>query len=277
MELPSDLVPSLYLFAQGPRQTYFGVIDYNLLYRQSDWPHATRQNLEVLVSWIDSGPALLLILLALGGYLFVRFRADWEPVRKAELYLCAWLSAGLGVYIASCVRPDFERYFIFVIPFLSILATAGLFAAGSLLYRIDRPWVPAAFITFLTLVGLGRALYLERDAMSWMDLEITARKVTEVTAHDQPLFADEAIYFLTKHEPPSGMEMRNSHKFNFSPATLSQFHLIPQAELDQRVKAGYFATLETCEDTDFIDEHRYSKIFAHTADAGDCTVFWGKK
>ena len=112
--------------------------------------------------------------------------------------------------------------------------------------------------------------------MVWPDLEKTAAKVKEVTTPGQTLFADEAIYFLTRHTPPSGMEMRNSHKFNFPQPLLALLHLIPQVELDQQVKAGAFSTLETCEEQDEVEAHGYARLYAKKAVVGECTVFWGK-
>jgi len=268
--------PLLWLFAQGPRQVWFGVVQYNLLYRQLDWPGALGHNFEVWATWIDCGPALLLLLLAAGGLLFIYFRSGWEAQRKAEFYLCAWLSVALAAYISS-VLPTFARYYIFTVPFLGILAVAGIYAAGSSLYKLDRPWHPVLLLTFLLSFGLGKSLYEERDNMVWPDLEKTAKKVNEVTTPRQRLFADEAIYFLTRHDPPSGMEMENSHKFNFPPAQLALLHLLPQAELDRQVKAGAFSTLETCADEDDVKEHGYAKVYAKSAPAGECTVFWDKK
>ena len=233
-------------------------------------------NFEVLASWIDCGPALLLLLLSAGGLLFIYFRSDWEAQRKAEFYLCAWLSIALAVYISS-VLPTFERYYIFTVPFLGILAVAGIYGAGSSLYSSDRPWQPILVLTLLLSFGLAKSLYDERDIMVWPDLEKTARKVNEVTTSRQTLFADEAIYFLTRHDPPSGMEMENSHKFNFSEALLALLHLIPQAELDQQVKAGAFSTLETCDEQDEVEAHGYAQLYSKNAAAGECTVFWGKK
>jgi hypothetical protein len=113
--------------------------------------------------------------------------------------------------------------------------------------------------------------------MVWADLEQTAKKVNEVTTPRQTLFADEAIYFLTRHDPPSGMEMDDSHKFKFPPPMLALLHVIPRAELDRRVKAGAFSTLETCEGEDDAEAHGYAKLFADKATAGACLVFWGKR
>jgi 4-amino-4-deoxy-L-arabinose transferase-like glycosyltransferase len=266
-------IPVFWLFLKGPRQVFFGIIQYHALYRRLDWPDALDQNLDVFASLINYGPALLLVLLSAGGLLFIYFRSGWEAQRKAEFFLCAWLIIGMTAYISS-VLPTFARYYIFTVPFLSILAVVGIYAAGSSLYEPDRPWQPVLVMIFLFSFGLATSLYEDRDSMVWADLEKTATKVNEVTTPQQKLFADEAIYFLTRHDPPSGMEMRDSHKFNFAPAELALLHIIPQAELDKRVKEGAFSTLETCADQDEIESHGYAKPYGKKAAAGECTVFW---
>src|SRR5215469_6244 len=131
-------IPVLLLFARGPSQVFFGAVQYNLVHRLTDWPGATRQNLEVLASWINSGSALLLILLAACGLLFIRFRSRWDAAVKAEFYLCAWLSVAIAAYLFY-VRPTFERYFVFAVPFAAILAVAGIYFLTTALYRRDRP------------------------------------------------------------------------------------------------------------------------------------------
>ncbi len=269
-------IPVLWLFAQGPRQVFFGIIQYNFLYRRLGWSGALQHNFEVLASWIDCGPALLLLLLSTGGLLFIYFRSEWEAQRKAEFYLCAWVSIALAAHISTAL-PTFERYYVFTVPFLAILAVAGLYAAVSSLYRPDRPWQPILVLTLLLSFGLAKSLYEQRDNMIWPDLEKTARKVSEVSTPRERLFADEAIYFLMRHDPPSGMEMADSHKFSFPPALLAVRHLIPQAELDRQVKAGVFSTLETCEDEDDVEAKGYAKVYAKSAAAGQCKVFWDKK
>jgi 4-amino-4-deoxy-L-arabinose transferase-like glycosyltransferase len=271
------LLPVLWLFAQGPRQVLFGVIEYNALYRRVDWQTAPQHNFELLLSWIDSGPTLLLLLLGAGGLLYIRFRSTWEAPRKAELYLCAWLSVTLAVYISSAVLPAFPQYYIFAVPFLSILAVAGGYAAIASLDAADRPWKPILALAFLLAFGLGKALYDERDTYVWTDLEKIAKKVDEVTTPQQTLFADESIYFLTRHAPPSGMEMWNSHKFNFAQPEMDLLHLISQAELNRQVQGGRFGTLETCEDPEDVEAHGYAKLYAKSAKLRDCMIFWEKK
>jgi hypothetical protein len=270
-------LPVLWLLVQGPRQVLFGVIEYNALYRRVDWQTAPEHNFELVLSWIDSGPTLLLLLLAAGGLLYVRFRSKWEAPRKAEFYLCAWLSVALGVYLSGGVLPAFPQYYIFAVPFLSILAVAGGYAAISSFYAADRPWKPILALTFLLAFGLGKALYDERDTYTWSDLEKIAKKVNEVTTPQQALLADESIYFLTRHAPPSGMEMWNSHKFNFAQPEMALLHLIPQAELNREVQTGGFDTLETCEEPEDVQAHGYAKRYGKSTKLRDCMVFWEKK
>ncbi|HJT89291.1 MAG TPA: glycosyltransferase family 39 protein [Bryobacteraceae bacterium] len=265
--------PVFWLFAQGPRRVWFGIVNYNLLYRQVDWPGATQHNLEVITSWIDSGPALLLILLSAAGLLFVRFRSAWDQRVKNEFYLCAWLSAVLALYISS-VRPTFPRYYMFAVPFLSILAVAGIYFFASRVYRLDRPWHAVAVLGLLLLLGLGKGIYDARDNLTWPEMEQVARKVNAVAMPGQALYADELTYFLTRHAPPSGMEMANSHKFHFTPERMRGLHLISDTELERQVETGVYGVLETCEDDDYIAEHGYAKWFRKSAEAGSCTVFW---
>jgi hypothetical protein len=266
-------LPLFRLFIQGPRQVWFGIFQYNASYRQLNWGGATRHNLEIFASFINNGPALLLLLLAAGGLLFIYFRSQWDPGVKAEFYLCAWLVIGLAAFI-SIARPTFARYYVFTVPFLAILAVAGLYALASNLYRSDKPWLPVAILGALAAFGLAKDLYDERENLDWSDMEKVAVQVRKVTAPQQSLYADEAIYFLTRHDPPSGLEMDDSHKFDFDSARNALLHLIPAAELRKRLNAGAYQTTETCEDDDYIADHGLDKLYAKRAKAADCDVFW---
>src|SRR5205085_6352229 len=90
-------VPLVWLFIEGPRQVFFGVVEYNLKYRRLSWPTATKHNLEVYAAWIDSPQAIILGLLAAAGLLFVVKRREWKHQFRAELYLCAFLAVALGL------------------------------------------------------------------------------------------------------------------------------------------------------------------------------------
>jgi hypothetical protein len=86
-----SFLPVLALYVQSPRNVVFGILQYNLLFRAVQWDGSWRQNFEVYVSWIDSTYALLLIVLAAAGLLFV-LRSDWERRLRSEFYLCGWLA-----------------------------------------------------------------------------------------------------------------------------------------------------------------------------------------
>lgn len=267
------VLPILWLWVHGARQVIFGIIDYNLKYRLSDWPDAGQQNLEVLLGAVDSGPAVLLTLLAVLGLTVVIRKSDWDRSAKAEFYLCGWLSLGIFAYISN-VRPTFERYYIFAVPFAAILAVAGLWALTKQVLRAERGWAVMMAISVVMAMGLAKDFYEEQDARQWADMEAIARKVNEVTKANETLYADEETYFASRHAPPSGMEEQNSHKLNFSAEDQSLYHVIPQPRLDAMVHAGYFHTLETCEDDDYIAEHQFAKVYGKSAEAGACTIFW---
>src|SRR5579863_1890660 len=79
--------PVMWLAWQGPRQAWFNLIQYHASFRQLYWPETTRHDLEVLTSWIDSGQALLIGLLAVSGLVYIARRSQWPAAAKADFYL----------------------------------------------------------------------------------------------------------------------------------------------------------------------------------------------
>jgi hypothetical protein len=268
--------PMLWLFVKGPRQTIFNVIQYHLLYRQVGWPGAIRHDLELMASWIDSTQALLLGLLAAGGLLFIVFRSEWDRARRAEFYLCGWLALAMWAHISTLVHPNFPQYFILLVPFLGILASVGLYAIGSRVYQPDRPFWPVLIYGVLLSLGLAKSLYEDRDdEVTWHDFEKIAAKVDQVTPPNAPLLADEHVYFLTRRPPPSGMELRDSHKLELPAALADSMHILSATELDRQIKAGVFSTVETCT---FPDEKiaalGLARLYSQKVEIEDCTIFW---
>ena len=86
-------LPLAWFFVQSPRLTLFSVFEYNFYYRYLNWEGAVEHDIGVMLAWIDSSQALLLVLLAAAGLLFVWKRRPWDRGRRAEFYLCAWLAA----------------------------------------------------------------------------------------------------------------------------------------------------------------------------------------
>lgn len=268
--------PLLWLFVKSPRQVLFSVLQYNLRYRQVAWSSAIRHDLELMASWIDSSQALLLGLLAIAGLLFIAYRSQWDRARKPEFYLCAWLALALWAQIASA-HPNFPQYYILVVPFLGILASVGLYSIASQMYHPDRPFLPILVYGVLLALGLAKSLYEEGDDFTWADAEEIARKVDQVTPPGALLYADESIYFLTRRRPPSGMELRDSHKLELPAPLAEQMHIVNGSELDRRIKAGNFSTVETCTfPEEKIEALGLSRLYSHKAEFDECSIFWDK-
>jgi len=86
-------LPIAWLYRQGPRQTIFNLVLYQLKYRHK-WNGATGQDITALTSWIDSAQGLSLGLLAAAGLWFIVRDSGWERERRAEFYLALWLALG---------------------------------------------------------------------------------------------------------------------------------------------------------------------------------------
>jgi hypothetical protein len=269
-------LPVAWLLATGPRQTWFGIIQYNLLYRQVQWPGAIRHDLEVMAGLIDFPQGIILCLLALAGLLFVHLSSGWDRRSKGEFYLCACLAIALAINISSA-HPTFPRYYLFTTPFLAYLAAAGLYWAGTRLGDVERPWLPVILVGLLVSLGLAKTIYDSREDYAWSDLEELAAQVEKVTPPGKILYADEHIYFLLRRTPPSGHELHDSHKLEFPPERAALLHVIPQSVLDQQIQAGQFDTIASCQNEEWNDARHLGDLYGMEADAGDCAVYWGWK
>ncbi|HEV2689998.1 MAG TPA: hypothetical protein VGV35_15670 [Bryobacteraceae bacterium] len=268
-------LPVLWLLMKSPHQVFFNLFRYHLFYRRSDWEGATAHDLNVLTSWIDSGAALLLGLLAVTGLLFIAKGSEWNRAQRSEFYLCGWLAGAVGVEIASA-HPTFAWYFLLVVPFLAILAVAGLHEVASRMYKPDRPVWPVALLSVLLSLALVRALRDDSEATTWGDMQAVANKVDEVTPPQGTLWAGEQIYFLTRRPPPDGMELAATHKMDVPMAFAAPLHILPKRELDRRVKEGMYGTIAICDDDHTIKELALPELYAKKAEISSCTVFWDK-
>jgi hypothetical protein len=268
--------PLIWLWIRAPGQTLFSVLEYNLLYRQVHWAGAVRHDLELMISWIDSSQALIMALLAVAGVLFIVFRSQWDRDLRAEFYLCGWLAAALCIHLCNA-HPTFPQYFILLTPFLGILASVGLYSIGSRMCEPDRPFWPVFVFAALLSFALAKSLYEEAGQFDWDDFEELARKVDEVRPRDGVLLADEHVYFLTRRPPPFGMELADSHKLELPAALAATVHVLNGSELDRRVRAGVYDTVETCDDEEKMQARGLTQVYSHSAEVGSCTVFWAPR
>jgi hypothetical protein len=176
----------------------------------------------------------------------------------------------------STATPTFRRYYLLAVPFLAILACAGLYDVGSRLGSPERPWWPVLIVCLLTGACLTKRLIEGWDDFAWHNVEHIAAKVKQVTPPQAVLYADEPTYFVTRHVPPPGMELEDSHKLDFPPAVARELHVIPLKEVDRQLKAGVFDAIEISDDDDRVDAMALRKMYAHSAKVEDYDIFWGK-
>jgi 4-amino-4-deoxy-L-arabinose transferase-like glycosyltransferase len=265
-------VPVLILFAHGPHQVVFDILKYHSVYRLVQWPGATTHDLEVVTDWFNSSPSLLLALLAAVGLYAVR-KNGFDDFRRSEFRLCVWLVVAISAQ-NLCAHPTFPQYFVFLIPFLTVLGVIGFQVVVARLANPDRPQVPLVVLLCLAALCLGNTIYEDRGSPTWRQLEQVAAKVRQVTRKNAPLAAPEQLYFLLRWPVPPGMEHDDAHKLRFTPAENARLHVLPQAELDQQIKAGGFPTAVVCDDDDRVSELERWNVYTQTSAIGECTVFW---
>jgi hypothetical protein len=266
-------LPIAWLYLQGPRQTIFNVVLYQLKYRHK-WNGATNQDITALTSWINSAQGLSLAVLAAAGLWFLVRKREWPPERRAEFYLSLWLAAGLAAELATA-HPTFERYFLLMAPFVAIPAIAGLYAVGAQLSGPGRPLRAAYVLIVILTLGLGRALFDDSGSYIWPDTEKIARKVEQVTPRGATIWADELIYFLMRRPPPDGMEFSYAHEIEQMPrAQAALLHILTASELRRRTAAGDYKTVAACYDTDNTDAAKVPELYRQKEEVKDCTVYW---
>jgi hypothetical protein len=271
--------PVIWLFFKAPRQTLFNIAQYQAIYRRMDWPGATLHDFTTLISWSNSTQSLSMLLLTAAAVWFVYKQAGeegWDGARRAEFYLAGWLAAGLTLFIATA-HPTFERYFIVMVPFAGILASAGLWSICSKLGGLDRPWPVAIVAITLIALALGqRQLEDTGTSTTWKDYGEISQKVGAVTPPGARLYADEVVYFQLRRTPPEGMEFSYSHKLDLPREQAKLFHLVSERELKEQIQKGQFATVQTCKD-DVAAKYKLSDMFSNKVDIQDCSIYWSPK
>ncbi len=236
-------LPLLWLAVQAPGQVLFDVFAYHLLYRATwtDRSWSLLLSLRTLSSWLSSPQALLLILLAAIALTFLVRPGDRDERR--EFRLCAWLAAGLALFLAIPM-PTFPQYFVLVVPFVSILASLGINLLGSHLWPAARPAHVLLPLVFLFALGLARpAFQLRQNSLTWVRVEDLAREVNRVTPSDGLIYAPELVLFAARRLPPPGMENAFASLLALPAERLASLHVVPQSQIDTWLAAGRFHTV----------------------------------
>ncbi len=267
-------LPEFWLLVKAPRVAFFNIVQYQALFRRVNWGDVGAHDFDIFLDWTESTQTLLLGLLAIIGLLFLARKSKWDRVLRSEFYLAAALAIVDGAYIATA-HPTFGRYFVFLIPFVAVIASAGFYYVGSRLISPERPRWPVAILFVILAAGLTKYLFDDRDATHWSDYQKIAEKIKEVTPPGQEYMADEMVYFLLKQRPPKRMEFSYSHKLELPQREEDLYHMISFKELGKQIAKGRFATVESCKD-EVIDDFKLNDIFPNKQDFDDCSVFWRK-
>jgi hypothetical protein len=267
-------LPLLRLFVKSPTIVFFGAVKYHLFYRTVDWSESGKQNFDVATDWLESPHAMVMGFLVLLGLIFLA-RTDVPWALRQELHLCIWLSVIEGAYLLY-VRPTFDRYYLFIVPFVAIICIVGLYYAGTHIGRPDKPRWVMLLLFFVMALGVGKTLNGSKSDYRWKDWEKLANKVNEVTRPGGLIYADEAVFFITRRQPSSGMEYADTHKLHLSNDLEAALHIFPKEELLRREKAGVYDTIATCEDDDKMNEQNLPILYKQKVTMGDCAVFWDK-
>ena len=257
-------LPVAWLFLLDPARTWFNIAGFQLFYRRATWQGPADNDLGVLTAWLTSPQALLLGGLALAGF-------AWR--RKSDIALCGWLALGIGAEL--CLgHPTFTRYFLLVVPFLAIAAAAGF---AELCRRLDwspSGFRPAAAVSVLVLLGLGRALHDRGDVYRWSDLEAAARRVDQIAPAGSAFWTHEHIYFLARRMPPEGLEFSYAASVNLPDDLAARYHIARERDLGRRARAGEFAAVALCEEDELLDQLGIPPLFRHAEENEGWQFFW---
>ena len=195
-------------------------------------------------------------------------------VRKAGFYLAAAMAAALAAEEAIA-HPTFPQYFIFTVPFLAMPAAVGFCEVAARLSLRPR-WALTALTAVLGLSLANSLVAFKENNNTWDNIEALARKVKQVTPANGAVLADPAVYFALHGPVPSGMEFPASHLLELPAAQAARLHIVPQSQMERRVPAGGFATVETCKgDEDEMQTLHLPAHYSQSVTIGDCQVYWG--
>ncbi len=269
------LLPLVWLAAQGHRQVLFDVVGYHLFYRRPDAWSYLQHDLKVLTGWLDSARALLMVLLAGLGLMFLTQPGEWLARRQKELYLCLWLALGLAV-LPAVANPTFSGYFLLLIPFLSMLAAVGFYAIGIRFWAPRRPmWLVLAVAGFLVL-GTAKWFFQQRSMFQfrWQNYERIANEVNRVTPKEDLLYASPEIYFAARRLPPPGLE--NPFSSSLPPTAAGLLHFATTSEVEGWLAEGRFATVVLADNGSRAEALGLSRLYAKHKRLDGFDLFWDK-
>jgi len=270
-------LPLVRLAALAPRQTLFDVVEYHLFHRQLVRPNTTVWDLNIIAEVLTHPHTLIPALFAVVGLLFLAGRDHWDTRERAEFYLCAWLAGALCVP-AACAHPTFASYFILAVPFLSILASVGIYAIGSQRAASRRPGWLVLPVVGLFAVPLARPAYhhLRNRSNPWQHIEEVGRQVDAVTPRNAEVWANEFVYFAAHRPPAIGLENYASQRLRISAELAASLHVVPDLVTDEWLEAGRYATAVAWYGDARVETRGLPRLYRERKRIHEFEIFWDR-
>jgi hypothetical protein len=269
-------VPLALLAAKAPRQVWFSLIMFPLYHRGLSFRGEARWNFQVMTGWLGSPQGMLLALLVVVGLLFLFLRSDYDRRQRSPFYLCIWLAGGLAVYLAI-PYPTFPQYFVLLLPYVSILATLGLYAVGTRISNSLAPWPVLVAVIAVFVAGLAKSAYSrpKEYRARWPRIEAVAHELNRVTPRGAAILADDGIYFAAHRIPLRGLENSYGRLMRVSPELAKTLNVEPRATVLEWVAAGRFATISSCWPYDRRDDPlALYRLYPNHRTVKGCDLFW---
>jgi len=277
-------IPLAYLAMLAPTQAWFGIVEFQLFYRTAGPAlpkNIPSHNLREILNWVLSIQGAVLTLASLAGALFLFDRKAPASTRRSVGY--AALIAVLWALCLALVPLTWHMYFVVVVPYVSLLAAAGLCQLGAR----AKLWQGLSKIPMGTvwLYSLGLAIPLLAGVISgrpgrWAPPEEAARIVNIETGPKQPVYSDdESIYVAARRLPPRGLENSFGAVVRLPAGEYERAGLVPPEKNEDLLRAGNFAAvvLSKANDDARIQAVRSSGLYSQSAETKNYVIFWKSK
>jgi hypothetical protein len=279
-------IPLAYLAMLAPAQTWFSIVEFQLVYRTAGvQPNAASHNLHEILDWVRSIQGAVLVLLSLAGTLFLFDRKAPVSTRRSVGY-AAFIAVIWALYLAL-VPLTWHMYFVLVVPYVSLLAAAGLCQLCARA-RLSQ-WSSKIFACTILIYSLGLGIPLVAGVISgrpnrWAPQEDAARIVNAEAGPNQPVYSDdESIYVAARRLPPRGLE--NSAILNpetqlgavarLPTGEYQRAGLVPPEKNEDRLRAGDFAAVVLTKANDArVQAVRSDGRYSQSAETKNYVIFW---
>ena len=277
-------IPLAYLAMLAPTQAWFGIVEFQLFYRTAapGLPkNIASHNLHEILDWVRSIQGAVLVLLSLAGAVFLFDRKAPGSTRRWVGY-AASIAVIWALYL-SFVPLTWHMYFVLVVPYVSLLAAAGLcqLCARARL----SPSSSKILVCTMLLYSLGLAIPMVAGVISrrpgrWAPPEAAARIVNAQTGPHEAVYSDdESIYVAARRLPPHGLENSFGAAVRLPAGEYQRAGLVPPEINEDQLRAGHFTAvvLTKANDDARIQAIRSGGLYSESAETRNYSIFWKPK